>query len=168
MSEVIERLKMPIEERWRNTCMGLWTTWVNLSRYYAEEFGWKKANERIRGITDKEGASDAQYALKRNNIEERDATAVLRAGMDFIVNSNPDTNPKILEYTPRRSVVEWYKCSQCDVARDMGIADKYDMPGLCQSWWSRVAKTVDPKLNAKLEKLICKGDDLCNVAIWKE
>jgi len=43
MSEVIERLKMPIEERWRNTCMGLWTTWVNLSRYYAEEFGWKKA-----------------------------------------------------------------------------------------------------------------------------
>lgn len=164
---VVKSIELPLGQRWRYACEGLWGTWVASSVNYAEEFGWDKANEKIVHRTDVEGASDAKYALDKLGIKERDATAALRAGLFVIVNLYPDSKTKILEYTKNRASAEWSVCTQCDIAKNLGIYQKYDMPKLCETWWKRVAKTVDPGLDAKFEKMLCAKGGKCRIAIWK-
>ena len=165
--DVLKSIELPLGQRWRYACEGLWGTWVASSVNYAEEFGWDKANEKIVHRTDVEGASDAKYALDKLGIKERDATAALRAGLFTIVNLYPDAKTKILEYTKNRASAEWSVCTQCDIAKNLGIYEKYDMPKLCETWWKRVAKTVDPKLDSKFEEMLCAKGGKCKVAVWK-
>jgi hypothetical protein len=165
--EVIKSIEMPIEARWRYASESMWGTWVGCSVNYAEEFGWDKANERVIHRTDVEGGTDADYAIKQLGIEERDATTALRAGLFLIVNLYPDHGTKILEYSSDRAVAEWSVCTQCTIAKDLKIEDRYDMFQLCETWWKRIAKTVDPNLDAKLENALCGKNGSCKVAIWK-
>jgi len=165
--DVVKSLELPLEDRWRYAAESMWGTWVGCSVNYAEEFGWDKANARVIHRTDVEGGSDATYALEKLGIKEKDATAALRAGLFLIINLYPDHGTKILEYTQDKASAEWSVCTQCTIARDLKIEDKYDMPKLCETWWKRLAKTIDPQLDAKLEKMLCSKDGSCKVVIEK-
>jgi hypothetical protein len=165
---IVKNLELPLEERWKYACEAMWGTWVGSSVNYAEEFGWDKANEKVVHRTDVEGASDASYALDKLNIIERDATAALRAGLFLIVNLYPGHGTKIIDYTKERASAEWSSCTQFNIAKNLKIEEKYDMPKLCETWWKRVAKTVNPSLDAKLEEMLCAKANKCKVIVWKK
>ncbi|UCH37921.1 MAG: hypothetical protein JSV76_01775 [Candidatus Bathyarchaeota archaeon] len=166
--KIVKSIELPLEDAWKFACEALWGTWVGCSVNYAEEFGWDKANERVVQRTDVEGAADAQDALERLKIEERDATAALRAGLFLIVNGYPGHETRIVDYTPNKATAVWNVCTQCNIAKEMGIAETYDMPKLCETWWKRIAKTVNSNLDAKFNQMICTNDGSCEVTIWKK
>ena len=146
MADYEERLKLAKEQ-------------LRLAIYFAPEFmdvlGKEKALEIIERAWIKYGADNWKGRLAGVPPED----IIKTMGEWFKAQEKVRSELKVVEATPERLSIEFTRCPQYDVCKEMGV------PEICQKYCDSdygAATLINPKLKMIRDKELAYGADLCN------
>ncbi|MFQ5762617.1 MAG: hypothetical protein ACE5PO_06250 [Candidatus Bathyarchaeia archaeon] len=160
-----------LDNRWKYNAELVWKVWVNAPRLLAKEEGWDRGNAFIQRWTRMDGAGDGLAGAKALGIRERDARAAAAGGLYLLLNTRMFNDFVVVEWTPDRVIVRNNHCLQWEIAKQWGIAKKFedentfDCPAICRNWWSVLARTISADLQVTFQPAMPEGGKCCQLKI---
>jgi hypothetical protein len=157
-SQAVEEI--PAENRWTIATQGLTSAYVATVKAMLDAVGRDKYNEMMAQIWTQAGKSSKQIADALGMAGD-DAKSAAQSGiLVCIASMGPEFEFEITEATAEKAVFKFHECQWYNRMKELGISDDL-CTAACPAYWNGLAKSFNPKLNARLAKAMPLGDPFC-------
>ncbi len=139
---------------------------ISAEKALAQEIGWEKALERVRGSWRNLAREGVKEIIKEFNLKGTGADTIMK--VFSIIALLLGFEHKITKMSKNEAIGIIHKCSHWNAMLRLNITDVWDCKAIHMDFVNAAIEEINPEMEARLEQAIPDGDKICKMVITKK